>query len=147
MVYADWLEQHGEILRAKFVRGEVAGEAAGTPAWRAITSRVKLVCDKPACPGTWDRLHPTEEALVRSCTTCANVGVYCTVPRQATDAIETRLVVAVDADPAKQAEFEKAIDYGRHPYKYRTMNPPPPGYVMPAPPPPLQRARNVLKRR
>jgi uncharacterized protein (TIGR02996 family) len=78
-LYADWLEQHGFGVRARFVRGEEV-EAIGEVSdegWRAITSRAKLCCEREACLGSWERLAATSESRVRACSVCERCPVYC----------------------------------------------------------------------
>lgn len=77
MVYADWLEQHGDTPAAQVVRGDVLSEIR-TFAWRAVVVRTAIACDEEGCPATWDRVAPVEgNVALRSCATCAKQVVYC----------------------------------------------------------------------
>lgn len=83
MVYADWLEQHGEVARAWLVRheGDVATPRPelGDAAWRAIASRAGIWrCHQEPCPKRWDLLEAREDdERTRSCTTCDWPVKYC----------------------------------------------------------------------
>lgn len=78
MVYADWLEQHGRLDEAGFVRhaGKLASNdpylRGSDPAWRRLVARSPIaLCDRTGCPERWDLLlaeRATEEA--RGCMTC-----------------------------------------------------------------------------
>ncbi len=87
LVYADWLEEHGDprvgIVRDIFDLGGVPSELA----WRRIVCRAKIEhssfaheaggCGAVGCPGYWDRLAATDDAGVRECTVCSRSVHYC----------------------------------------------------------------------
>jgi uncharacterized protein (TIGR02996 family) len=131
MVYADWLEQHGYEILARFVRGDddTAVVSVSNLRWRANTSRARLVCDRPTCPGAWDRLVTTEHARVRRCTACHEFAVYCGSSQEASTAGSSRLVVAFD--PHQREAMARVFERQRYPWRYGTYNPPPPGTRMP----------------
>lgn len=144
MVYADWLEQHGHDVLARFVRGAITPDVAAVSnvEWRAITSCAKLSCELPDCPGTWNRLAPTARAQIRRCSKCASCAVYCTSPGEASKAGWKRLPAVLDPQPHDQ--IEKAFDRARHPWRYGTYNPPPPGSPMPPRKEPFEEASEVF---
>jgi uncharacterized protein (TIGR02996 family) len=77
-VYADWLEQHGHLMRARFVRDDALDPKRlvkeSTAAWRAITSRATVImCWSETCPRRWHLLRPTPDENVRSCGECKKV--------------------------------------------------------------------------
>ena len=127
MVYADWLEQNGHDLLARFVRGVIETDvtAISNVEWRAITSCAKVHCSTPYCPGTWNRLGLTAQARIRNCPQCRYCAVYCKSPDEASKAGWGRLPAALDQDP--RGKIDKAFDRARYPWRYGTYNPPPPG--------------------
>lgn len=95
-VYADWLEERGQLVRAEFLRLELAmrGSKAGherdqafvrlrelasaiAPGWRVRLACPVVQCRKPACPRHWGALVPTEDVAVRRCETCDGDVRYC----------------------------------------------------------------------
>jgi uncharacterized protein (TIGR02996 family) len=83
MVYADWLEDHGELSRAAFVRGtEVLADqhavvATTTLAWRAVTSHELVACKGLRCARRWDALEPIDDdELARNCPICGKTARY-----------------------------------------------------------------------
>lgn len=89
-VYADWLEEHGQLERAVFVRhaGTPLAEGLGPAAdlvearWRALVSRTPVarcgVTFDFRCPKRWEDLARTEDELVRHCDACAQPVYFCT---------------------------------------------------------------------
>ena len=144
MVYADWLEQHGHDVLARFVRGTIEPEVAAISnvEWRAITSCDKLSCDRPDCPGTWNRLELTEKTRIRRCPTCTGCALYCKSHDEASKAGWARLSVVLD--PENHERAAKAFDRARYPWRYGTYNPPPPGSPLPPYKPPYQEALESL---
>ncbi|HEY5934175.1 MAG TPA: TIGR02996 domain-containing protein [Kofleriaceae bacterium] len=144
MVYADWLEQHGHDVLARFVRGAIdPGVAAiSNVEWRAITSCAKLSCDLPDCPGTWNRLGLTAKTRIRSCPKCYSCAIYCKSPREASSAGWKRLPAVLD--PQSHTKIEKAFDQARYPWRYGTYNPPPPGSPQPPRKEPFEEASEAL---
>lgn len=87
-VYADWLEENGHpneasvlalerklrapTRNARALAKELRTAAAATPlAWRIAATRPMVHCwNRSLCPGSWDRLTPTEDAYVRRCKEC-----------------------------------------------------------------------------
>lgn len=92
VVYADWLEERGRTLKARFLRliadevvlaaqvREVGREL--DPEWRAIVSRVPVdKCDvrfQFKCPKRWEALASTDQSYVRHCGTCNRNVYFCT---------------------------------------------------------------------
>jgi uncharacterized protein (TIGR02996 family) len=76
LVYADWLEQHGELAEARLVRGDDV--IAGDSLWRAIASRPPIQrCANTACPGRWDQLAARrDDERMRTCGTCEKPVTY-----------------------------------------------------------------------
>jgi uncharacterized protein (TIGR02996 family) len=144
MVYADWLEQHGHDVLARFVRGtiEPAIAAISNVEWRAITSCDKLSCELPECPGTWNRLDLTARTRIRRCAKCLACAVYCKSPDEASKAGWSRLPAVLD--PQDHEKIAKAFDRARYPWRYGTYNPPPPGSPMPPRKEPFQEASEAL---
>lgn len=86
-IYADWLEQHGEVAAAAWLRmdPDVVGSDTSTQELRLgalavdvdpeLCARATLgpieACDRPACPRRWEALPASELALVRTCGVCA----------------------------------------------------------------------------
>src|SRR5262245_9378052 len=92
LVYADWLEDQGDLRRAEFLRLDelLARLPLGDPRWTPTRDRLRelqpdigaewlaLLDRTPilncrhgeGCPGRWERLVPTVKAKVRSCATC-----------------------------------------------------------------------------
>jgi uncharacterized protein (TIGR02996 family) len=145
MVYADFLEQHGYDKLARFVRGQLDPAVVNVSdlRWRAITSRAPVQCERKDCPKTWDRMATTETFRIRHCLKCDHYAVYCGRPREAATAGGDRRLVVV-FDVRDKDALVKAYDHARHPWKYGTVNPPPPGYSAPPPKPPLQAALDAL---
>jgi uncharacterized protein (TIGR02996 family) len=137
-VYADWLEQHGELDKARFVRAGLAiGELSSADpsfaekqrdasnelretlprtdvAWRACVSQERVTCSNASCTMRWDELSPTATARVRRCGGCGDEVHYgeTTVHRVARAA---RLPLVVVVDEPVDVEIP-----------HRTSNPPPP---------------------
>lgn len=118
-VYADWLEERGQWDRAEFLRLTVAA-AELTPedprfadtttriqklaacldeAWRMrLSSNSVEGCTQLrrefTCNMTWDRLDPTADPFVRSCSACKSSVHYCRSDTEATrHASEGRCIV------------------------------------------------------
>lgn len=98
MVYADWLEERGETVRAEFLRVDTGDPANAARlrelspqldvAWRARVARVPLEnCNSAGaepplafafeCPRTWSALAPTDRTEVRFCNACERHVYYC----------------------------------------------------------------------
>lgn len=88
-VYADWLEQHGELDRAAFLRApDLATRRAlaiANPddgAWRALVARQPLArCAalyRQGCAIPWESHAPTSDGDRRTCTTCERAVFYIT---------------------------------------------------------------------
>jgi hypothetical protein len=80
MVYADWLEEHGQTVKAEFVRDGAHEPRHGKidRSWRAIMSRTPIegcVSFRFKCPKQWSALATTDSPIVRHCSTC-NKDVY-----------------------------------------------------------------------
>jgi uncharacterized protein (TIGR02996 family) len=151
MVYADWLEGHGETTRASFLREESADAdlvklaPARDLAWRAAVSRPKVQrCLKLhfECPRRWDSLSPTGDPGVRHCSDCAKPVYFVTSIDEARDRGMRHECIAIDAAVAR-GEALGAYDSARMPFfddNRVTMGmylPPP--QPPPLPPPPEKR--------
>jgi len=95
MVYADWLEQRGELAKANYVRAATGvrdehGDqhisrdaiamilATSDTAWRAVVGRERVTCKRYDCPGTWDAFaSDPSDPFRRTCRVCANNVRYC----------------------------------------------------------------------
>jgi uncharacterized protein (TIGR02996 family) len=106
LVYADWLEQRGDDVRAEFLRVQQIAFADGTNAkdpqvqrsigrlrdladrtdivWRQRIARVAIVgCAREGtCPGDWSRLVATDNPRLRRCETCRSDVHYCRSSRE-----------------------------------------------------------------
>jgi uncharacterized protein (TIGR02996 family) len=96
-VYADWLDERGDAIRAEYVRlsdqlaastGDVRaghqrrlgviGERLD-PEWRIKLARPAIEnCDREHCPGDWGELSGSRELMTRSCTHCQRRVLYST---------------------------------------------------------------------
>jgi uncharacterized protein (TIGR02996 family) len=96
-VYADWLEERGQLVRAEFLRLEYAARTLRdgsiehdqafvrlrelarsiAPSWRVRLACPPIRCRQRACPGHWGALEPTGLPDVRRCATCAKTVTYC----------------------------------------------------------------------
>jgi uncharacterized protein (TIGR02996 family) len=95
-VYADWLEERGEVARAEFLRvqndlvaatGHIAAHEQRLlelcleidVRWRACVARraVERCVDQLTCPKEWNALRPTAQDGVRHCETCRKDVFYC----------------------------------------------------------------------
>ncbi|HEU0032169.1 MAG TPA: TIGR02996 domain-containing protein [Kofleriaceae bacterium] len=92
-VYADFLEQRGELAKASFVRGtETLAELsqianATVPAWRAITSNRRVACTMSDCPRRWiEFASVTSDPRERRCQRCGATIRYCANGDEARDA-------------------------------------------------------------
>jgi uncharacterized protein (TIGR02996 family) len=85
MVYSDWLEQRGELVKAAYVRGDhlrlvqltqIASTTSAT--WRAVTCRQFVACVQMKCPKQWDRLATLgDDERTRRCPGCGRTVRYC----------------------------------------------------------------------
>jgi uncharacterized protein (TIGR02996 family) len=83
MVYADWLEDRGELARAAFVRGsemlsdQHAVVETTSLVWRAVTSHERVACEGLRCARRWDALEPIDDdELARRCPICGKTARY-----------------------------------------------------------------------
>lgn len=118
MVYADWLEEHGDPVRAEFLRlQELIPTLADGSHFIATSNRLRELAvhiemdwrrkvARPlienclgieiACPKEWGSLAPTNRQGVRHCTSCNKQVYYCSsVPEARTHAMAGNCV-AVD---------------------------------------------------
>jgi uncharacterized protein (TIGR02996 family) len=101
LVYADWLDEHGNTAHAEFLRlmarhGELVNtdrewyvaedrlqelRATLDPNWVAVFDRPKIEnCDtafKVRCPKRWENLKVLDEPAVRYCSFCEKNVYYC----------------------------------------------------------------------
>jgi uncharacterized protein (TIGR02996 family) len=127
-IYADWLEERGELGRAEFLRVQQAiiDAPMDTPEqkamfvsatqhlrelavsidvdWRMRVARpvvegCRLAFEIP-CKMDWGQLEPTDQPDVRHCTTCRKAVRYCTSEQDALDLAELGQCVVVDVRQA-----------------------------------------------
>ena len=127
-IYADWLEEHGELARAEFLRVQqgIIDAPIDTPTqktafvsatqrsrelaasidvdWRMRVARpvvegCRLAFEIP-CKMDWGQLEPTDEPEVRHCNTCRKTVRYCTSEQDALDLAQTGQCVVVDVRQA-----------------------------------------------
>lgn len=80
LVYADWLEQQGDLRRAAVLRARVRPTtdrelrrlaALVDEDWRMCVLPARIEgCARGDCPGTWNALAPTPDATRRNCEPC-----------------------------------------------------------------------------
>jgi len=120
LVYADWLEQHGDAVRAEFLRVQQAILAArsDTPDFHErmtklrelserIDARWRVLLSRPLvegclglqapCPREWAAMAPTERSDVRFCGGCKKEVYYCTTIDLARNHAMRGHCIAVDA--------------------------------------------------
>ena len=161
-VYADWLEEHGDLARAEFLRVQEALVVAQREADQAIyTHKLRELAPsidvgwrykvaRPAierclafefeCPKEWGSLATTERSNVRYCGACAKQVFYCTTVNEARAHADRNECVAVDVANLRRPrdlEPERPVMMMGAVMPYRP-EPPPPR------PPPLQRALPVV---
>lgn len=121
LVYADWLEEHGECDRAEFLRLEI--ELAGMsptdsvflklnarfhelhgrldPKWLACLDRTEIEnCRlefRFQCPARWENLRLTEDDDIRFCENCRKKVYHCNSMQQARNHAHAGRCVAVDS--------------------------------------------------
>jgi uncharacterized protein (TIGR02996 family) len=108
-IYADWLEEQGDLTRAEFLRlGEEAPTAMDEERFQQVAARLRYLGSlidlewrkkvaRPAiencgfeleCPKQWSELAPTNAGNVRYCNSCQKRVFYCaTVSEARTHAI------------------------------------------------------------
>lgn len=121
LVYADWLDEHDQPVRAEYLRLAVrltAPEITQTerfgligqledlrptldPDWTAVFDRQQIEnCDKRfafQCPKQWENLAGTDDPTVRHCDACKKKVYYCRSIREAYDRAQRGECVAVDS--------------------------------------------------
>jgi uncharacterized protein (TIGR02996 family) len=120
VVYADWLEERGEVARAEFLRiqDRLIGVSPDDPAFVEGRERLEVLAQdldvewrmavgRPAiegclafqveCPREWGSLAPTNRGTVRFCDTCAQQVFYCASIEEAQAHARLGDCVAVDA--------------------------------------------------
>jgi len=120
MVYRDWLYDHGDQVRAAFVRAGVYGDRQRDQLlreteddWRAITSCAPIEgCWLPHCPGRWNELMASDDDFMRRCGTCRRSVYYCTRPNTIRDAIASGALAVADISLDRR-EVEQALRGGR----------------------------------
>ncbi len=116
LVYADWLEEHGDASRAAFLRVE-SEPMAGDTRWRRITSRApiaKCVTFAAPCPKRWDALASTGTDGVRFCGECQKPVYFCASVDEARQRGKQHACIAIDAAVAR-GEAEAAYDTSMFP--------------------------------
>lgn len=119
MVYADWLEEHGETLRAEFLRAQqiLVATAPDDPSFRQRSNRMRELAGeidvqwrykvaRPIvenclavefeCPKDWGSLSTTEHSDIRYCGACAKRVYYCNTVDEARRQATRGNCVAVD---------------------------------------------------
>ena len=123
LVYADWLEDHGFVVRAQITRGAHADVSAilaeSTPEWRAIASCATVYdCMRDDCPRQWSRFAPAlDDERLRACGTCSRTVRYCLHALDPRGATVRGEVMVIDTS----LEVENEADAGD------TLDDPPPG--------------------
>jgi uncharacterized protein (TIGR02996 family) len=139
LVYADWLEEHGDHVRAEFLRAQeqLAVTKPASPAYAPLIEHVrKLAMDidvkwrhkvaRPAiencvsfqlaCPKDWGSLSTTERSDVRFCDACSQRVFYCTDIYDARRHAERGACVAIDVRLVRRRgdlDVEREIMMGR----------------------------------
>jgi len=126
LVYADWLEEHGEATRAEFLRVQQAlvSSAPEDPAFRERSDRMRALAAsievgwrykiaRPIienclafefeCPKEWGSLATTEKSNVRYCGACAKRVFYCGTVDEARRQAQRGNCVAVDIANLRRA--------------------------------------------
>jgi uncharacterized protein (TIGR02996 family) len=136
-VYADWLEERGQRLKAEFLRIQCrlgrlpdgsphvlelderlrAISPASDAWWRAVTSRPSIEqCGARlarSCPKRWAALLPTADPAVRHCRTCDRSVRYCATLTEVLANGGSRGCVVFDASLARDealAAYTRAAD-------------------------------------
>jgi uncharacterized protein (TIGR02996 family) len=121
LVYADWLDEHDDNIRAEFLRLSVRLNAPETTQtdrfgiigqledlrpllnadWVAVFDRTYIEnCDQRfafQCPKQWEKLQGTDDPAVRHCDTCKKKVYYCRTKREAYDHAQQGDCVAIDS--------------------------------------------------
>ena len=121
LVYADWLDEHDDSIRADFLRLSVRLSAPETTQterfgilaqledlrpmldadWVAVFDRPHIEnCDERfafQCPKQWEKLRGTEDPTVRHCDGCQKKVYYCRTMRDAYKHARQGDCVAVDS--------------------------------------------------
>ena len=120
LVYADWLEEHGDHARAEVLR--LQGDPSALPRVRELVANLELpwrarVLELPvenclpklkfACPARWSALQSTGVEGERHCATCARTVFYCaTVDEARTHAAHGRCVAIDVASPRWRGDLD-----------------------------------------
>jgi uncharacterized protein (TIGR02996 family) len=158
LVYADWLEERGESLRAEFLRVQQAltqlspdhpDFQRGATRLRELTSKIepwwRFKVARPAiegcvrfelrCPKEWGSLATTERSNVRFCDACQQKVHYCISIAEARRRSERGECIAVDAAIVRRPnDLDPVTSPGSRPDTGRTM-----GMMVPVNPPPPRR--------
>ena len=149
LIYADWLEQHGALGRANFLRAQLALSqlADADPAfhaavqavhallpetdasWRTLVAQTRLEnCTFVVqCTKRWDMLTPTGESNVRHCGACQRSVHYAATSAQLRHHAEAGDCVVVDQALARRPGDASNVRYVVAPENQRLFsNPPPP---------------------
>jgi uncharacterized protein (TIGR02996 family) len=109
LVYADWLEEHGDVDRAALLRGEpelpehdrVEIAKRTPPGWRLAVARAPVArCGLrfgTSCTKRWDAMTRTEHDDVRHCGSCDQPIYYCATLDEAAYRGGRRECIAIDA--------------------------------------------------
>jgi uncharacterized protein (TIGR02996 family) len=119
LIYADWLEEQGDLRRAEFLRLEVLlaqltlGDPQRAPTrdrlrellpeigadWLALLDRTLILnCrGQEDCPGRWEKLSLTVKARIRECGTCHKFVQHARTEDEARELDAEGKCVAVDS--------------------------------------------------
>jgi uncharacterized protein (TIGR02996 family) len=118
LVYADLLEQRGQLERAQFVRGtpmRLADRvvlATADDTWRAITSCAPIACPRDDCPGTWSALEPSSiDETLRRCRTCDQAVRHCRGAHASRKATARGELLVIELIPPRPLEREVGLHF------------------------------------
>lgn len=138
LVYADWLDENDDSIRAEFLRLSVRLSAPETTQterfgivaqledlrpildadWVAVFDRPQIEnCDERfafQCPKQWEKLKGTEDPTVRYCDGCQKQVYYCRTTREAYDRAQRGDCVAIDSTvPRSRDDLQRDPDEAR----------------------------------
>jgi uncharacterized protein (TIGR02996 family) len=108
LVYADWLEERGDVGRATIVREFVGGRRPNVEmltwlvptklGWRArvLEPAIEACPRRAECVGHWGKLERIGRANLRRCGPCAKLVLYCVNAAQAREHVDAGGTVVFD---------------------------------------------------
>ena len=108
LVYADWLEERGDVGRAAIVRELIEGRRPDLEMlerlvptnvrWRVrvLEPAIEVCPRRAACVGHWGKLEHSGRANLRRCGACAKLVLYCVDAGQAREHMAARGTVVFD---------------------------------------------------